>query len=119
MHRLSSYIRAIQCGSGVVSLTGQVETLADHRDELAQVQVRECRYRFSNGVQLLYRCEEELTDCAESMCPECWLSYRVVDPRGLTIRPMEKSFSNRCQQQFWLKMQAANDGSAACTRASE
>lgn len=107
MEQLFSYISAIEGGASPVRLVDTVDRLVDHSDELAEVRVKESLYRFSNGVELLYRREQEQRQSADQLCAECWISYRVLNNRGFAISPNQKSFSNPCQQRFWLKMQAA------------
>lgn len=38
------------------------------------------------------------------LCPECWISYRVVTS-PIPITPVRKLFHNPCQEACWLKMQ--------------
>ncbi|WP_028110764.1 hypothetical protein [Ferrimonas futtsuensis] len=106
MERLFSYIGATQGWPSPVSLEGTAHRLIDHDDDLAEVRVKESLYRFSNGVELLYRCEQEQQQSDDQLCAECWISYQVLNNNGFAITPSQKSFSNVCQQRFWLKMQA-------------
>ena len=106
MERLFSYISAIEGAPSPVSLVDRVHHLRDHSDELAEVRVTQSLYRFSNGVELLHRREQEQQQSDDQLCAECWISYQVLNNNGFAITPSQKSFSNVCQQRFWLKMQA-------------
>ncbi|MEZ6926573.1 MULTISPECIES: hypothetical protein [unclassified Aeromonas] len=47
---------------------------------------------------------EQDEESSPQLCPECWISYRVVTS-PIPITPARKLFHNPCQEAFWLKMQ--------------
>lgn len=70
-------------------------------------------FEFIDGVVI--RKEVEFDHLAEeeqepqNVCPEYWLSYQVIaNPNSIQIKPFKKTFSNLCQQSFWLKMTNVN-----------
>jgi len=63
-------------------------------------------YRFDNGVVIRYQREQDLAlPDDDQQCSECWLSYEVVETASRAISPARKVFYNRCQLDFWLKIQ--------------
>jgi len=85
-----------------------METLQQFPEGENMIEEREILYTFNNGVQILYRMESD-TFQADHVCRECWVSYEVVHDGGYVISPQKKQFYNRCQERFWLKMQAELD----------
>ncbi|AOV97099.1 hypothetical protein A9798_09065 [Edwardsiella hoshinae] len=79
-------------------------------DASAEVQLTLSQWRFANGVLLQQEYEAELAPAdTAAQCPACLIRWRVLEDAGLTIQPREKTFHNRCQQDFWLKA-AGRDG---------
>ncbi|WP_417760505.1 hypothetical protein [Shewanella sp.] len=49
---------------------------------------------------------------ADNICGDDWISYQVLQqPPQANITPLQKQFTNRCQQAFWLKIQVAQQES--------
>jgi hypothetical protein len=64
---------------------------------------------FSNGVTIKQSVELDSNIIVPGMaCAECWISYEVIsEPKEIDISPKQKSFTNKCQESFWLKISAA------------
>ncbi len=114
MNHLYTYIDALQQISGPVQLVQQEMRDRSYREEGMQVVCLEFRYRFSNQVVLQKMIEfDELPESegpAPALCPECWISYRVLEPSACQIEPSEKKFTSRCQERYWLNAQRAHYG---------
>ena len=82
---------------------------ADHSYEDAGTNVTctASRYEFSDGA-IICCTEESDDDENDALCAEYWLTYRVLEHPEKVIEPATKQFTNRCQQAFWLKMQAVS-----------
>lgn len=108
MHRLYTYLCAIHALSSTVKIVNVTETLQRFADGENMIEEREILYTFNNSVQILYRMESD-TFQSDDVCRECWVSYDVVQDSGYVISPQKKQFYNRCQESFWLRMQAELD----------
>ncbi|GAB1439430.1 hypothetical protein MASR2M36_22020 [Providencia sp.] len=102
--KLSTYIyHALAASDNNFLLAHQQQS-----DELSEVTIHTQTWQFNDGVIL--KCIEEIemqeSEC-DSQCPERWIIWQVVEPCKVNISPKRKEFFNICQQQFWLKMQAA------------
>ncbi|ABK46612.1 conserved hypothetical protein [Shewanella sp. ANA-3] len=105
MQQLASYIRAIQGYPSPVSVISHSQEQHSYRDDNAEICESLTLYHFDNGVVVSLLSEQDTqTDESDTVCADYWLSYRVVTA-DMAISPQQKSFSNLCQQRFWLKMQ--------------
>jgi len=114
MNNLSTYVSAIKNGSrdGFIVSSDYVDL--SYQDEEISVECSECYFHFSNGAVIKQTLEQDMDESpADVVCAECWISYQVVSaPDDLSIRPQTKSFINRCQESFWLKMTASQGASS-------
>lgn len=108
MHRLYTYICTIHALPSSVKTVNKTETLERFSEGENMIEERETLYVFNNDVQILYRMESD-TFQSDDVCRECWVSYDVVYDGGYAVSPKKKHFYNRCQENFWLKMQAQLD----------
>ncbi|BDA58933.1 hypothetical protein NUITMVS1_03960 [Shewanella xiamenensis] len=105
MQQLASYILAIQGYPSPVSVVSHTQEQQSYRDDNAEICESLTLYHFDNGVVVSLLSEQDTqTDEPNAICEDYWLSYRVVTA-NIAISPQQKSFSNLCQQGFWLKMQ--------------
>ena len=117
MHNLFTYVSAINqvTASTVASnkfITEQLLSTDTSEDDGIVTESAERLVTFTNGVKVKQTIEfddvQEGFDVqgqSDAVCAECWISYSVVcEPEGLNIQPKRKSFINKCQQSFWLKM---------------
>lgn len=66
---------------------------------------------FANGVRLKRHVEHDQLESSSDVCSECWITYEIVSrPEDLVIAPDKKSFTNQCQESFWLKMNKIQAG---------
>ncbi|MGI0119828.1 hypothetical protein [Zooshikella sp. RANM57] len=103
MNLLSHYIQAIHGQKTPASIVKQSESKNSYLDEGVEVKEVETTYYFDNGVIIKNTIEQD-TIPSDNVCPECWISYSVIDTAGINIQPLNKLFHNHCQEQFWLKM---------------
>lgn len=63
---------------------------------------------FKNGVTIKQSVEfDSNIKVSDMTCAECWISYQVIsEPEGVNISPKLKNFTNKCQESFWLKINA-------------
>lgn len=109
MTRLAHYLMAMKTPAydGSVTVVAREQYDRSYQDQEVHVIYVESLVRFNDGA--LIRCSEELDQVeSEALCAECWLTYQVVEHPETPIEPAAKHFTNRCQQAFWLKMQAAH-----------
>ncbi|HFZ8993375.1 TPA: hypothetical protein ACIPUI_000437 [Citrobacter freundii] len=103
MTDLSFYVSAIKANRNVICLEKDNET-----DRLAEIEKTTEIWRHESGVVVQYSRETEsvsvLNDNLANVCPECWISWEILDAAGQHIRPAKKHFHNACQESFWLKM---------------
>lgn len=105
MQSLASYILAIQGYPSPVSVVSHTQKQHSYRDDNAEICESLTLYHFDNGVVVSLLSEQDTqADESDAVCADYWLSYRVVTA-DMAISPQQKSFSNLCQQGFWLKMQ--------------
>ena len=106
---LITYIKAIHHQQTSVSISGRESYTRHYTDGEAEITTIEEVFRFNNGVVIRYAIEQDnVPSGPEVMCEECWISYEVADAGALEIRPVRKVFSHRCQESFWLKIQAGS-----------
>lgn len=61
-------------------------------------------YQFSNGAVVSVHLEWDEVLEEGAACPECWISYEVVNqPERAVISPQSKQFISHCQVGFWLR----------------
>ncbi|WP_434629794.1 hypothetical protein [Chromobacterium sp. CV08] len=100
---LAGYARAIMGGAGADRVVAREESRSSWREQDCEVTLRECVYRFDNGVTI--RRSVEVDDYpSELACAECWISYEVLALGASPgIAPPRKSFDNGCREAFWLR----------------
>ncbi|MFM4910282.1 hypothetical protein ACKKBH_18485 [Aeromonas dhakensis] len=104
MNDLVTYIRAIHRQAGPAILVRQQSEQHSEQDESGTLtHHRQTHYWFANGVVICHQLELD-EEPSPQVCPECWISYRVV-ASPIPITPERKLFHNPCQEAFWLKMQ--------------
>lgn len=108
MHRLYTYLCAIHSLPSTVKTVNKTETIKRYPEGENLIEEREILYSFNNDVQILYSMESDIFQ-SDGVCQECWISYDVVNDGGYVISPQKKQFHNRCQENFWFKMQAESD----------
>ncbi|MBW3833474.1 hypothetical protein [Aeromonas hydrophila] len=104
MNDLVTYIRAIHRQAGPAIIIRQQSEQHSEQDESGTLtHHRQTHYWFANGVVICHQLELD-EESSPQLCPECWISYRVVTS-PISITPARKLFHNPCQEAFWLKMQ--------------
>ncbi|WMB72688.1 hypothetical protein RA178_20125 [Shewanella oncorhynchi] len=105
MQQLASYILAIEGYPSPVYVVSQSNKQQTYHDDNVEICESITLYHFDNGVVISKLSEQDKQAYESDMvCEDYWLSYRVVTAH-IAISPQQKSFSNLCQQSFWLKMQ--------------
>lgn len=108
MQQLANYILAIQGYPSQVSVISQSRKNHTYQDNGVNIHDCEIVYTFNNGVMIYQQTEQDehaMTPASDSICDDFWINYRVIKVNEVDITPRQKSFSNLCQQRFWLKMQ--------------
>lgn len=108
MQQLASYILAIQGYPSQVSIISQSRKNHIYQDNGVNIHDCEIVYTFNNGVMICQQTEQDelaMTPAYDSICDDFWINYSVIKANEVDITPRQKSFSNLCQQRFWLKMQ--------------
>lgn len=106
MDQLISYIKAIHKQVSPVSIVGSSTSDERYMDGDIEVEVSENIFHFDNGVVMRYSTEKDNAS-SEAVCEECWITYDVIESAQQQISPLRKTFTNPCQESFWLKMQIA------------
>ncbi|QMV16455.1 hypothetical protein [Vibrio spartinae] len=106
MNHLFTYVLAMKkniVGLSVVEKT-QYDSCVEDDDDF--IESSEFVVRFDNGVILRKQTEvDQIAPVNDEICSECWITYEVLSqPDSLTITPNRKSFTNQCQEDFWLKI---------------
>lgn len=106
MNNLFTYVLAVKehiVGLSVLETTQHGSCI---EDDDTFIESRELVVRFENGVTLRKQTEVDHTELvSDALCSECWISYEIIaQPDSLSITPNQKSFTNQCQEDFWLKM---------------
>ena len=108
---LVEYVAAIEGLTSAKMIVGSSVPVIEQVDE--SLSATEQYFRFSDGTVIAKQSEmdsEERAEC-DQVCEEVWLKYQVAtQPQAETIVPTQKSFTNRCQQSFWIKMQRQQAG---------
>ena len=96
MNNLASYVSVIHGEANDFTLVSYDNLDKSYEDQGIVVQCGESRYCFSNGVILKYCVESESSEVNDLVCPECWISYEVIEETIHTsIKPKKKTFTNR------------------------
>ncbi|CAG9000346.1 MAG: hypothetical protein CENE_02341 [Candidatus Celerinatantimonas neptuna] len=105
MDDLYDYIAVIQGESSALALLHRESSHHSYEDQGIVIDCQQSVFQFENGVCIKYSCESDEVTSHEQICPECWISYQVIEePAGISVRPKQKNFINHCQQAFWLKL---------------
>lgn len=105
MNNLCTYIAATKGDVSSVILESSQSFDKSYIDQDIVVNCLESIFHFSNGVVIKLCTESDLTEANDQVCPECWISYEVISEIGDTkISPKRKTFINRCQETFWLRI---------------
>ncbi|RBW65640.1 hypothetical protein DS893_08350 [Vibrionales bacterium C3R12] len=105
MNNLFTYIAAIKGEMTGLKLVSHESIDKSYEDQGISVDCVESLFHFSNGVIIKHCTESELFETTEQTCPECWISYEVIsDSKSTKVRPIRKTFTNHCQEIFWLKI---------------
>ncbi len=73
-------------------------------DDLAEVETVTKEWLHDSGVVIRCTNELEAIQHPNTVCPERWICWEVIDTAGKEIRPLKKNFHNICQESFWLNM---------------
>ncbi|EAU0668432.1 hypothetical protein LM765_000239 [Salmonella enterica] len=109
--KLASYISALH-GSGSTPLCQRLsdeESTRTEDDVLIHQKVS--TWLFDDGVVIRSEYEEEQGQVSDACCLPCWIEFRVQDIRedNVTVSPMLKRFTNRCQIKTWLQFNSESD----------
>lgn len=105
MNQLFTYIEAINGVDEKVRIVNKVITNNSYNDQGITVTSFESLLSFSNGVILKHCIEFDELPPSSEVCAEYWISYEVIDSSTESVSPMKKTFINKCQESFWLKIQ--------------
>ena len=101
MTSLFDYIAAVKSQPSPVSIS----TVERNSVNASDGPEEESWYRFTNGALIRQQVEFDEPVDDDQVCQECWISYEVMEqPQSADITPRKKSFTNRCQETFWIKM---------------
>ncbi|MBA8737421.1 hypothetical protein [Chromobacterium violaceum] len=103
MDQLVAYSRAIMGGVGAERIVSQEEQREGWCEADCEVTLRQCDYRFDNGV--VVRRTIEVDDYPSALaCSECWITYEVLELGSSSgIEPLRKNFDNVCREAYWLR----------------
>lgn len=106
MNNLFTYVLAVKNAPYELSIVEKVENKSSSEEDGVITESSELIVKFDNGVALRKLTERDLSgDVIEAVCAECWISYEVIEqPERLEVIPKKKSFTNPCQESFWLKI---------------
>lgn len=106
MNDLFKYVSALHEENVEFSIAEQVLRESTAIEDGIFVESSELVVQFENGVTLKRQIERDHADRHDDdVCSEYWISYEVVSqPISLDVMPKKKTFTNRCQEAFWLKM---------------
>lgn len=105
MDNLCTYIAATKGEVSTVSLKSAQSFDKSYTDQGIVVNCIESIFQFSNGVVMKCCSEFDLIEVNEQVCPEYWISYEVIsESSNIHISPKRKTFTNQCQEAFWLKI---------------
>ncbi|WNJ97212.1 hypothetical protein RND59_18580 [Vibrio ruber] len=106
MNHLFTYVSAVKNAPHELSIIEKVEHTS--RCEADGIVTESCELviKFDNGVTLRKCTEQDFSDdVTAAVCAECWISYEVIEqPDNLAVMPKRKSFTNPCQEAFWLEI---------------
>lgn len=117
MNHLFTYVSATKQRTESAFLVAQTCEDSSYDDDGVTVACSESLFTFANGVIIKKSTEVTHDDLPEEgVCKEHWVRYEVVSaPSHLAIWPTVKSFTNLCQEAFWLKMNACHCNVAPAT----
>ena len=103
---LVEYVAAIEGLASAKQIINRTTPEIEQLDE--SLSSEEQSFYFADGAVISRQSEVDSDDNEfnDQMCKEVWIRYQVkIHPSINTIHPAQKSFTNRCQQSFWIKMQ--------------
>lgn len=106
MNNLFTYILAMNEGSGCLTFAEETNRAQTLEEDGIVTESSELTAKFINGVTIRKLTElESSAHFSEAVCEECWISYEVIEqPNTINIKPKKESFTNKCQEAFWLKI---------------
>lgn len=110
MNHLFTYVAALKEQKAGISIIEQVQDEYTAEDDGVTIENSQLLVKFKNGVMLRKQMEREYGEQSNhTVCPECWIAYEVLSqPENLNVTPKKKSFTNACQESFWLKINKAH-----------
>lgn len=72
-------------------------------DTQAEVSIVVNLWEINGEITLLLTREDDLIPASDSVCPECWIKWEVLNAEDVGITPRYASFTSECQQNYWLK----------------
>lgn len=108
MNDLFIYVSAIKNNNHGRFVVERTLTDDTFEEDGIVTEYKEQTVTFSNGVIIKQCIELEQGEVSQdAVCPECWIGYEVLsEPYGLNIFPKRKNFVSKCQESFWLKINA-------------
>lgn len=102
---LHSYIRSIKENTSSPCITSHSIINHSYIDQGISVEKYESIFRFEDGTIIKHLTETD-SDLANNFdCAETWITYQVLfHPKKSLIEPQLKTFTNNCQEAFWLKI---------------
>ncbi|WP_232472014.1 hypothetical protein [Vibrio gazogenes] len=112
MNHLFTYVLAMKENIAGLSVVERTQCNRCVEDDGHCIENSEFVVKFENGVTLRKQTEiDQIEQVNDEICSECWITYEVLaQPDHLTIAPSRKTFTNRCQEAFWLKINQVQAG---------
>lgn len=108
MNNLFTYVSAIKSELPNELIVEKILSEESYEDNGVLTENSELIVTFKNGVTVKQSVElDSNIKVSDMTCAECWISYQVIlEPEGVNISPKRKNFINKCQESFWLKINA-------------
>jgi len=106
MNNLFTYILALKESISGLTIIEQVSNENNIEEDGVLIEKNEVIVKFDNGVTLRKQIEyDHIGTMSDEVCSEYWIDYDVISqPENVRITPNKKSFTNECQEIFWLKI---------------
>ncbi|AXE05225.1 hypothetical protein I9F91_001584 [Salmonella enterica] len=109
--KLSSYISALHEENATLPCRLLSDDESTHSENGVLIQQKVSTWLFDDGVVVRCEYEEEQHQISDTCCLPCWIEFRVQEIRAdnVTVSPMLKRFTNRCQIKTWLRFNSESD----------
>lgn len=103
---LVSYVAAIRGQDSDIAILARSDEQERWQDQGFEVLRHISLFHFHDGTVIRRTLEQDVEDESVDACPECWISYEVIQATQC-LSPTHMTFNSHCRENVWLKYHLA------------